>query len=305
MGEIVLRTRNLTKRYGGRPAVDHVDMEIQRGQIYGFIGRNGAGKTTLMRMVCNLAAASEGEIELFGSSDPVSLMKARRRIGSMIENPSLFLNMTAYENMETQRRLIGADKSIIAETLKFVGLSDTGKKKVKAFSLGMKQRLGLAIALLNSPEFLILDEPINGMDPTGIAEVRETLKKLTAEKNVTILISSHILSELNLLATHYGIIDNGKLIKQISADDLKNECRQYIHMEVSDAGIAAAALEEKLGIKNYKILPGNVIHVFEHIDEPSRLNEAVMKANVSIQGISVKGQDLEQYFIGLIEGGRS
>lgn len=303
MSEFVLRTRNLCKSYSGKLAVDNVNMEIKRGQIYGFIGKNGAGKTTLMRMVCNLASSTKGEIELFGNSDPLYLAKARHKIGSMIENPALFPNMTAFENIETQRRLIGATgKGLIEDTLKLVGLSDTGKKKVKAFSLGMKQRVGLAVALLNSPNFLVLDEPINGMDPTGIAEIRETLKRLVSERNVTILISSHILSELNLLATNYGIINKGKLIKQISAEALKNECKQYIELVADNIPKTVSVLEEKLGIKDYKLAPNETIRVYEFDDNPSIINETMMKENISLKGISIKRQELEEYFISLIGG---
>lgn len=302
MAETVLRTTDLCKSYRGKLAVNNVNMVIEKGQIYGFIGKNGAGKTTLMRLVCNLASRTKGEIELFGQSAPLELMKARRRIGSMIEVPSLFPNMTAYENLETQRRLIGASgKGIIEDTLKIVGLSDTGRKKVKAFSLGMKQRLGLAVALLNKPEFLILDEPINGMDPTGIVEIRETLKKLAAERNITILISSHILTELHQLATHYGIIEEGRLLKQISADDLKKECASYIELEALDTAKAAKIIEESLGMKNYEIMPHNIIHIFVPAESLPKINEAMVMGGAGLLGITAKGQDLEQYFLGLIE----
>ena len=301
MSEYVLRTRNLCKSYAGKFAVDHVNMEIKKGQIYGFIGKNGAGKTTLMRMVCDLAAPTQGELELFGSSDPASLLAAKRKIGSMIENPALFPHMTAHENMEIQRRLIRSkDKELIQSTLKFVGLADTGKKKVKNFSLGMKQRLAMAVALLNRPDFLVLDEPINGMDPTGIAEVRELLKRLAAEKNTAILISSHILSELHLLATHYGIIDNGRLIKQISAEGLNNECKQFIELTADDLPLTETILKEKLGITNYKIMPNHTIYIYDGDFDTLKINKTLMDNGVILRGLSTKGQDLEAYFLNLI-----
>ncbi len=191
LGKYVLRTENLTKIYGSHRAVNAVDIHVKKGDVYGFIGKNGAGKSTLMKMVAGLVAPSEGRIELFGSSD---IEKQRIRIGSLIEEPGLYPGMTATENLEVYRRAYGiTDSNVIRDTLDFIGLGNTGKKKVGKFSMGMKQRLGIAIAILKSPDFLILDEPINGLDPTGIHEVREFLIALNREKNITIMISSHIL----------------------------------------------------------------------------------------------------------------
>jgi len=225
VAEHILKTHGLTKNFGNKPALLEVGMEIERGAIYGFIGKNGAGKTTLMRIVCGLASATKGGVELFGKTKPSELMQTRAKIGSMIEMPSLYKNLTAVDNLEIQRRVMGIDdRECIQRALKAVDLTDTGKKKVKQFSLGMKQRLGLAIALLGDPELLILDEPINGMDPVGITEVREVLLGLVKDKGMTILISSHILTELHRLATHYGIINDGRLIKQVTAAELDAEC---------------------------------------------------------------------------------
>ncbi len=301
MSEYILRTKDLCKSYNNKLVVDHVNMEIKRGQIYGFIGKNGAGKTTLMRMVCNLASVTSGKIELFGSTDIKEIQKWRKKLGTIIEYPSLFLNMTAEENMETQRRITGnRNPGSIKDTLKFVGLGEVGNKKVKAFSLGMKQRLAMALALLNEPEFLVLDEPINGMDPTGIAEVRETLKRLSTEKNITILISSHILAELNLLATHYGIINNGKLIRQISSEDLKNACKQYLRIDVDDVNKASNILRNKLNINSFNVVSNTGIQIFEYEIKPSVINRALVLEDVRVDNISVQGQDLEKYFIQLV-----
>ncbi|MCL2352743.1 MAG: ATP-binding cassette domain-containing protein [Firmicutes bacterium] len=304
MSDIVLKTRELCKSFGGRPAVDRVSMEIGRGRIYGFIGKNGAGKTTFMRMVCGLAAPNSGEIELLGKTGR-DLTAARRRIGGVIETPSLYPNMTAYENMEARRREAGstAGKERIARALALAGIADTGRKKARAFSLGMKQRLGLALALLEEPEFLILDEPINGLDPTGIADVRETLKSLAREKGVTVLISSHILSELHLLANDYGIIHNGRLIKQLTADELKNECRRFVSVETDDPIKAGEALKS-IGVADFDAADGGELRIYDQDADTARITAALVSAGAVVRGVSLQGQDLEQYFLGLIgEGG--
>ena len=223
MGQTVIRTRTLGKKYGEKYAVYDLNVEIRQGQIYGLIGQNGAGKTTFIRMLTGLIAPTEGQIELFGEIGERALQQARRKIGSIVETPALYAGMSARANLETQARLLGlANRAVtIGAALELAGLENTGNKKVRDFSLGMRQRLALAQAMLAEPEFLVLDEPVNGLDPKGIIENRELLKRLVAERGLTILISSHILSELSLLATHFGIIDNGRLIKQISAEDLQ------------------------------------------------------------------------------------
>lgn len=213
--DYVLKTEHLTKVYGKQKAVNQVSMRVKKGAIYGFIGKNGAGKTTFMKMVAGLAPQTEGTIELFGSKD---LENQRKRIGSLIENPGVYANMTARENLEVIRRSFGIpEKQTVDDTLAFVGLAGNNKKKVKNFSMGMKQRLGLAISLLGNPDFLILDEPMNGLDPEGIKEIRELLLKLNRERGITILISSHILGELSKMATHYGIIKDGILVEEFEA----------------------------------------------------------------------------------------
>jgi len=221
MSETILKISDVTKKYKGKAVVDSISMTIRRGDIYGLIGRNGAGKTTLMRMITSLVSVDSGEIELFGETSAVGLIKARRRIGCVIEAPALYPNLTAVQNLEYFRILRRIkDKSVVEKTLKIVALEDTGKKKFRDFSLGMKQRLGLALALLSNPDFIILDEPNNGLDPMGIIEMRETIIGLCKAHGITIMISSHILSELSMTATRYGIINNGRLIKEMTNDEL-------------------------------------------------------------------------------------
>jgi len=299
MAEYILKTHGLSKIYGKKPAVSAVDMEIERGSIYGFIGKNGAGKTTLMRIVCGLASPTEGSVELFGKTN--DLTEVRAKVGSMIEMPSLYKNLTAVQNLEVQRRVMGIeDKGCIQRALEAVDLTDTGKKKAKQFSLGMKQRLGLAIALLGDPEFLILDEPINGMDPVGITEVREALLSLARDKGITILISSHILTELHHVATHYGIIHDGKLIKQVSAAELDAECQHYTRLVTNNAEKTKEILHN-LGLTNYKALDGSEFHISGEV-KPEELTAALLGAGVGISAISDVMQDLESYFIELIGG---
>lgn len=228
MKEEILTTKNLTKRYHKEPAVNQVSMSVRGGDIYGFIGENGAGKTTFMRMVCGLASPSEGDLELYGMSGKNGLEKARKKMGALIENPAVYPNMTALENLEMQRRYLGIGRKdagkMLRDLLELVGLADTGKKKAKDFSLGMKQRLGLAIALTGNPGFIILDEPTIGLDPVGKAELRKLLSELNRKRGLTIFFSSHDLSEMQRLATRYGFLHKGKLIKELTAEELEQEC---------------------------------------------------------------------------------
>lgn len=304
MDETVLAVRGLTKQYGHFTALSKVGLSIVRGRIYGLVGKNGAGKTTLMRIVTGQALPTEGEIELFGRSDSAGLNRARRRTGAMIETPSFYPYMTARENLEYYRIQRGiTSKALCDELLVEVELSDAGKKHFKDFSLGMKQRLGLALALMNSPDFLILDEPVNGLDPMGIVKFRNLLLRLNQEKGITILISSHILSELSSLATYYGFLDRGVLVEQISAEALNEKCRQYIELKVSDAEKAAAVLEQQLSCTEYEVVPGNVLHVYRYLDEPMKVSATLFSAGVGLASIEVRGANLEDYFLNLVEGG--
>ena len=297
MKKVVLKTYNITKKYGEQLAVDNVNMTIKKGDIYGFIGQNGAGKTTLIRLITGLIHKSGGEIELLGANEENELNKARTMVGSLIESPSLYTNMTARENLEVSRlvRNIPGKKCL-------VGLKDVEKKKVKNFSLGMRQRLGIANALMGNPKLLILDEPINGLDPMGIVEIRELLKKINKEKDMTILISSHILSELAELATTYGIISNGKLIEEITAKQLSEKCRQYIDLKVDDTARAVILLERELGISDYEVLEDSNIKVFSNLDNVGEVNSLLSRSGIIVESISVKGENLEEYFMNKVGG---
>lgn len=303
MKKVVLKTYNITKKYGEQLAVDNVNMTIKKGDIYGFIGQNGAGKTTLIRLITGLIHKSGGEIELLGANEENELNKARTMVGSLIESPSLYTNITARENLEVSRLVRNIPgKKCIDEVLELVGLKDVEKKKVKNFSLGMRQRLGIANALMGNPKLLILDEPINGLDPMGIVEIRELLKKINKEKDMTILISSHILSELSELATTYGIISNGKLIEEITAKQLSEKCRQYIDLKVDDTARAVILLERELGISDYEVLEDSNIKVFSNLDNVGEVNSLLSRSGIIVESISVKGENLEEYFMNKVGG---
>lgn len=304
MNEVILKTYNITKEYGNQKAVDNVNMTIRKGEIYGFIGQNGAGKTTLIRLITGLIHKSNGEIELFSGSSEKALNKARTMIGSLIETPSFYTNMTARENLEVSRLVRNIPgRKCIDEVLELVDLKNVEKKKVKNFSLGMRQRLGIANALMGNPKLLILDEPINGLDPMGIVEIRELLKKINKEKDMTILISSHILSELSELATTYGIISNGKLIEEITSKELAEKCRQYIDLRVDDTARTVTLLERELGISDYEVLEENKIKVFSGLDNVGTVNSVISKAGIIVENIGIKGENLEEYFMNVVGGG--
>lgn len=303
MKEVILKTYNITKKYGNQVAVNNVNMTIRKGEIYGFIGQNGAGKTTLIRLITGLIHKTGGEIELLGATGENELNKSRTMVGSLIETPSFYTNMTARENLEVSRLVRNIPgKKCIDEVLELVGLKDVEKKKVKNFSLGMRQRLGIANALMGNPKLLILDEPINGLDPMGIVEIRELLKKINKEKDMTILISSHILSELSELATTYGIISNGKLIEEITAEELAEKCRQYIDLKVDDTSRAVTLLERELGISDYEVLEDKKIKVFSNLENVGEVNSILSKSGVIVESISIKGENLEEYFMNKIGG---
>ena len=296
----VLKTQNLTKHYGEKVAVDSVSIEIEKGDIFGLIGQNGAGKTTFMKMIMSLIKPSSGSIELFGETE--NLKDVRSRIGSVIETPVLFSNLSAVQNLDYYCRQRGlTDKNRSHECLEIVGLTDTGKKKYNQFSLGMKQRLGLAVAILSHPEFLVLDEPTNGLDPMGIIEMRNLIKRL-GEEGVTILVSSHILSELAQMANKYAIIHNGCLIKNITHAQLQEECSQALAITVDDSAKAAAILEQQLGIKKHKQISPIEIHVYEYLDEPAKINTLLIQNGIQISAATQVGDNLEEYFAKAIGG---
>lgn len=306
MSDYVLRTSNLTKKYKHQFALNKVNLSIEKGSIYGFIGQNGAGKSTLIRIATGLALPNSGHIELFGNSTEGELVQARKRIGTIIEGPALYPHMSAAENLEAHRLLKGIPgRDCIEKTLSLVGLQDTGNKKAKNFSLGMKQRLGLAIALLGDPEFLVLDEPINGLDPMGVVEIRELLKKLNQEYGITILISSHILSELHLLATHYGIIHKGQLLEQLTSNELNEKCQRYIHIKVDNPDKATTIFEIKLGTTHYEVLPDGTIKLFAYLNTPGKVSKTLCNEGLIIEEFMPMGEDLETYFTNLIGGAKN
>ncbi len=303
MQEVILATRNLTKKYNDIAAVSDINLEVKQGQIYGLVGKNGAGKTTLLRMITGQSYATEGGMVLFGASTEADLCKGRKRIGAIIETPSFYSYMSGKDNLEYYRIQRGIPgKQCVAEALEEVGLTEAANKKYKSYSLGMKQRLGLALALMNRPELLLLDEPINGLDPFGIVEIRKLLFKLNQEKNITILISSHILSELSNLVNYYGFIDKGKLIKQLSAEDLSKECNKYIELKVDNVERMTALLETKLNCHSYKLTPDYAIHIYEYLDQPKKISELAVTNGIGLQSLMVKEINLENYFIQLVGG---
>ncbi|WP_071394249.1 ABC transporter ATP-binding protein [Bacillus tuaregi] len=303
MVEYVLRTNSISKKYKNQLALNKVNLTIKKGAIYGFIGQNGAGKSTLIRIVTGLAFPTMGKMELFGQNHEREHIEARKRIGTIIEGPALYPHLSAAENLEAHRLLKGIPgRECVQKILEIVGLQDTGKKKAKNFSLGMKQRLGIGIALLGDPEFLILDEPINGLDPMGVVEIRELLKKLNQEYGITILISSHILSELHLLATHYGIIHKGELLEQLTANELNEKCQQYIHIKVDNPDRAATIIETVLGTTHYDVLPDGKIKLYRHLEAPSKVSKLLTDNGLLIEQFMPMGEDLETYFTNRIGG---
>lgn len=301
MGEWIVCTRSLTKQYGQHHAVDHVDVHIKKGDIYGFIGRNGAGKTTFLKMICGLAKPTSGEMEIFGYRGD-ALSKVRSRIGCLIENPGLYGTMSAADNLRLKCCLMGIKKDgYIESLLDLVGLNNVGNKAIKKFSLGMKQRLGIALALVGDPDLLVLDEPINGLDPQGIAQMRDTLMRLNEERNITILISSHILDELSKIATRYGIIHHGALLQELTGEELSNRCNEHITLHVQEPSRAVPVLDS-FGIKNYRVVDQEHIHVFERLDESAQLNRELNKAGILVKQVYLANEALEEYFLKLTGG---
>lgn len=292
-------TQNLTKMYGDKAAVSSMDMHVKQGDIYGFIGRNGSGKSTTLKMLCGLAFPTQGSIRVFGQS--LSRESVRKRIGVLIESPGLEGGRSAYENMYLKASLMGIvdpDKEI-RELLTLTGLNPDNKKLVKRYSMGMKQRLGIAMALLGGPDLLILDEPINGLDPEGMNQLRSILVELNQKKGVTMIVSSHILGELSKMATRYGIIKDGCLVKEISREELAAECKDYLYLKTADAKMAAVLLEEKLGIQNYEVRPEGEIRIYQNAD-PGQITTVMSSAGIPVYAIYGHQQDLEGYFLDLM-----
>lgn len=300
--ENVLEVRNVTKKFGHQIALQDVNMTIQAGDIYGLIGKNGAGKTTLLKVITQLIEQTQGTVSLFGSSGHQCLTKALRRTGSVIETPVAYDQLTARENLMYYCKLRGIvnAKKVIEETLEMVNLSDTGRKKFKNFSLGMKQKLGIAIAILTRPDLLILDEPINGLDPLAIVEFRQLIKRLNQEQGMTIIISSHILEELYQVATRFGIINQGILVKEISKKDFEYLSQDFIVLESPQIHQASQFIQEGLGLA-IKVVDQTTLHIFAQPDQVNQIVIALIGQHIPITGIHYSRQNLESYFTDLVQ----
>ena len=299
--DYVLQTNALCKHYGQFKALDGLTMHIPKGAIYGFVGKNGAGKTTLIRLICGLQAPSAGTYTLYGIQNTGKrIVKAHRRMGAVVETPAIYPDMTAAQNLRHQYRILGLpSEDGLQELLELVGLHNTGKKKAKHFSLGMRQRLGIAVALCGSPDFLVLDEPVNGLDPQGIIEIRELILRLNRERGITILISSHILDELSRLATHYGFIDRGRLIKEISAEALNDACRKSLYAKVTDTKALARVLDEQK--VEYKILSATEAQIFATLNV-SQLTLRLAKEHCEVLSLQEHDESLESFYLNLLGG---
>lgn len=296
----LIKTVGLMKSYRGKTVLDNINLTIKKGKIYGFIGKNGAGKTTLIKILSGLAPPTQGEIYFNGSNEAKDIDSYRKKMSFMVETPYLHLNITAYENLNHQRLQKGlSDKSIITEVLKIVGLKDVDKKMVLHFSLGMKQRLGIAISLLSQPEFLVLDEPVNGLDPQGIKDIRNLLLRLNAEKNITIFICSHLLEELSLIATDYVFIHSGKILQQLTSEELNDECRSYIKLNALDVDSASLVLENLYGYKSFEVV-NDAIHVYSKEIEIHNLVKALVQNHIEIFHVEETHIKVEDYFLRLI-----
>ncbi len=302
--DYVLRTNALSKNYKSSKALNGLSMNVPKGAIYGFVGKNGAGKTTLIRLICGLQEPTSGGYTLYGRKNTdKEIIKSRRRMGAIVETPSIYLDMTAEDNLKQQYRILGLPSyDGLNDILKLVGIADTGKKKAKNFSLGMRQRLGIAIALVGDPDFLVLDEPVNGLDPQGIIEIRELILKLNRERQITVLISSHILDELSRLATYFGFIDSGHMVKEMSAEELEAACRKCARLEVTNVKALARVLDE-MGIE-YNIISDRTADVFAKVNV-SKLTMALSKEDCEVISMQERDESLESYYIGLVGGGKN
>lgn len=297
----VIRATALCKSYGAKYAVEQLDMVVPKGAVYGFIGRNGAGKSTTQKMICGLAKPTSGDIQLF--EKPVSDANARRKVGMLIENAGIYPGISAHENMMLYGLCIGVDniEKKVSENLSLVGLSDTGKKKTKHFSTGMKQRLGIAMALLGKPELLVLDEPINGLDPEGIREFRQIMARLNGELGMTIFISSHILGELSKIATHYGIIKGGRMVQQISAKDLQGKLNEYLRVKVNDASKASELLKQSMKPEKCEVHAADELHLYG-VTDSGAVTQILSANGFAIREVFLYQQDLEEYFLDFMGG---
>ena len=299
--DYVLKTNALCKHYKDFKALNGLTMNVPKGSIYGFVGKNGAGKTTLIRLVCGLQLPTSGSFELYGvEHSDKEISKSRRRMGAVVETPSIYLDMTAEDNLKQQYRILGMPSfDGISELLKLVGLENTGRKRAKNFSLGMRQRLGIAVALCGNPDFLVLDEPINGLDPQGIIEIRELILKLNREQKITVLISSHILDELSRLATHYGFIDSGRIVREMSAEELEAACRKCMRITVSNTAVLASVLDEMR--LEYSVIDDKTADIYAK-PNITQLSLALAKDGCEVLSVEEHDESLESFYISLVGG---
>lgn len=300
MREIVLQARQLSKCYKSFKALDNVDMTVYREDIYGLIGRNGAGKTTIMKIVTGLTEKTSGEYEIFGKKGKAA-DREKCRIGCLIENPAFFGGMTAWQNLKYYALQKGiTDEKQIEEALALVNLSEVRNKKFKKFSLGMKQRLGIALAVMDNPDIIILDEPINGLDPIGISELRDTFKRLSRERGITLIISSHILSELYMVANRFLFIEKGRRLKEITKEKLDLECMRCHVVKTDDIKHTATVIEQELGITDYKVIDDGELRIYDESVKPDELNKLLIQNHINVSGIYETGISLEDYFKSLV-----
>lgn len=300
----ILQTHNLNKVYNGTDVISNVNLKIKKGEIYGFLGPNGAGKTTIMKMITNLVKPTSGEIEIFGSKLEDKSYEVLKRLGIIIEYPMFYDRLTARQNLELHLEYMGYyDKKSIDNALELVGLKNIDSKEVRNFSLGMKQRLAIARAIATKPEFLILDEPTNGLDPVGIKEFRQLFKMLCKEYGITIMISSHILGDIEQIADTIGIINNGRLIEEISMAEIKEKNTEYVEITTSDHIKASYVLADQLGISNFKVIDNNIIRIYDLSIPQSVISKTLITNDIVIESITSKNSSLEDYFLNILEGG--
>lgn len=306
MDSNILEINNLCKNYGKNMILDSVNIKVDRGDIYGLVGNNGAGKTTIMRAILGHILYDSGSIKLFGKEKANDIENVRRKVGALIEEPGFYPNLTAKQNLEYYRLQFGIPrKQTVYDVLEKVGLKDATNKKFKKFSMGMRQRLGIALSIMHSPELLVLDEPINGLDPSGIIEIRNLLLKLNRERNTTIIISSHILAELSNIATKYAFINKGKIVEEISSDELLKKCNEFLDIEVSDKENMSVVLEKELNITNFKVYPDNHIHIYGNLNNVSKINKIAVLNEIEIMSINKKYANIENYYMNLIGGNKN
>lgn len=300
----VIETCGLTKKYKAQNSVDHLDMHVPPGKIYALLGRNGAGKSTTMKLLLNLVRPTDGTIALFGEDNRKCPAAIYRRVGALVEAPGFYENLTGAENLEILARLRGRRrKETVSRALEIVGLDGEEHKTFGRYSLGMKQRLGIAAAIMHEPEILILDEPVNGLDPIGIYEIRKYLLQLSGEKGVTILISSHIMSEIEQIADIVGVMHEGRLVEETDMESLRKRSRRYVEYDVSDVNRAALILERDFRISDYAVADEHLIRVYEGIDRRAQINGGFTENGLMVSAIDVKEEKLEDYFSNLIGGG--